>query len=349
MEKIRVGVIGTGGMGITHAGAYMLDDRVRVIAACGRTQSKLEKFVNKDWPKVEYYEGDFRPQYRIAKAYEDYRDLVEDGEIDVVSICTPNSLHYPMAKVALQNGKHVLIEKPITETYEQARNLVELAKEKNRQLTVGHMWRFHLHVQYVKELIQEDVLGNIIKLKGYGIHEGWIPTEGWFVDKDLAGGGALIDMGIHPIDTIRFLLEGHKVTEVYANMTTAYGDYKLEDIGAVQMKFDNGSFAIVEFGWGNPHADGVESSIQIFGEKGYMRIFPTELKCKLQGIRGRFEPELAERHLTKSLYEKEISHFVDSLSNGEKSIISGEEGAETLRVVEAAYKSNESGKVIRLN
>lgn len=347
-RQLGVGVVGVGGMGLTHAGAYMLDNRVRVIAGCDVNKSRLREFVDGNWPKVNYYEGDFEPLYKIKKGYTDYRELIKDPDVDIVSVCTPNKFHYPIAKTALENGKHVLVEKPMTLNYEEAKDLLDLAGKKGRLLAVGQVWRFHSHIQYAKGIIKTGILGDIVKLKGYGIHEDWIPTEGWFIDPELAGGGALIDMGIHPIDTIRFLLEGASVTRVYADMTTVYGDYEVEDVGVVQMKFSNEALAIVEFGWGNPHKDGVESSVQIFGTKGYMRVFPTAIKYMINDVKGVFKPNLEEGHLTKELYVKEAKHFIDSVLGEAQCIISGEEGAKTMKVVDAAYLSNKEGKVVRL-
>ena len=350
MQKLKVGVVGIGGMGITHIGAYMLDDRVQVIATCATQKSKLEKINNGEWPKVTYYEGEFQPIYRIQKAYTNFEDLVKDPDIDVVSVCTPNNLHFPITKAALENGKHVLVEKPMTLTHEEAHALVDLAERKNKLLAVGHMWRFHSHIQYAKEIIKAGILGDIVKIKGYAIHEDWIPEGSgtWFTNPELAGGGALIDMGIHPIDTIVFLLEGAEVAKVYANTRTAYGNYKVEDVGVVHLEFSNGTFAMVEFGWGNPHKDGDECSIQIFGTKGYMRIFPTSIKCEVKGVRGVFKPQLEEGHLTKELYVREIKHFIDSILEGTTCIISGKQALKTMRVIDAAYLSSKEGRIIDL-
>ncbi len=347
-KPLGIGVVGVGGMGLTHAGAYMLDERVRVIAGCDADQTKLKDFVEGNWPKVSYYEGRFDPLYKIARGYVDYRELVKDPDVDAISVCTPNKFHYPIAKEALEHGKHVLVEKPMTLNYKEARDLVALAGRNERLLAVGHVWRLHPHVQYAKEIVKTGILGDIIKLKGYGIHEYWIPTAKGFTDPEIAGGGALIDMGIHPIDTIRFLLEGVPVTKVYAEMTTAYGKYEVEDIGVVLAKFSNGAFAVVEFGWGNPHKDGVESSIQIFGTKGYMRIFPTILKYTVNGVTGVFKPNLEKGHLTKELYAREITHFIDSILGETRCVISAEEEAETMKVIDAAYLSSKEGRVVSL-
>lgn len=345
MEKLKVGVIGTGGMGVTHAGAYMLDDRVTVSAACSTNKEQLDRFINQDWPEVDYYKGDFTPVYKIEQSYTNYEDMLRNDEIDIVSICTPNSLHYPIAKLALEMNKHVLVEKPIATSYKQAKELVELSNEVNKQLAVGHMWRFHPHVEYAKRVIKTGMLGEILKLKGYGIHEDWTPTEGWFTKKQLAGGGALIDMGIHPIDTMRYLLGENEVTEAYANMSTEFGDYNVEDIGVVFLTFEENITAIVEFGWGNPHKDGVESSIQIFGSQGYMRIFPTHMKLSIADSKGKFVPNLPEVYLTKELYSTEISHVIDGIEGEKEIIISGEEGMKTLNVVDKAYEANEKNKI----
>ncbi len=347
-KVLNAAVVGLGGMGITHIGAYMLDERVHVTAVSDVDKQRLQRIAEGEWPKVNYYEGDFTPLYKIQKTYADYADLAADGDIDIVSVCTPNKFHHPIVRAMLEASKDVVVEKPMALNYQEARDLVEFAHKKGRLLAVGQVWRFHPHVQYAKAIIEAGLLGDIVKLKGYGIHEDWVPTEGWFIDPNLAGGGALIDMGIHPIDTIRFLLEGIPVTKVYARVKTAYGNYKVDDVGVVHLEFSNGALAIVEFGWGNPHKDGVESSVQIFGTRGYMRVFPTVIKYTLSGVKGSFSPDLPKQHLSKDLYVSEISHIVTSVVNKRPCIVSGDNVLETMKVVDAAYRSSKEKRIVEL-
>jgi len=350
MDKIKIGIIGVGGMGKIHAGAYMNNPNAEVVAACEKNKERLNDFVNCKWEKVEYEDAlaGFKPKYRIKKAYTDYREMAQDKEIDAVSVCTPNVFHFPIAKEMMANGKNVLVEKPMGVDVTECEGLTEIAETNKVILASGHMWRFHLDVIFVRKVIEDGLLGKIVKTKSYGIHVNWAPT-GWFIKKELAKGGALIDMGIHAIDTTKFLLGDIKPRRVWADIKTCYGDWDVDDIAVVVVKFEGGITSIIESGWNNPYADGGEASTQVFGTRGYARIFPTEARYFLDGRWGIFKSEEKEPHQSLLMYQREIDHFVECILNKKEPINSGKVGLEAMKIVEAAYKSSNEKRFIQIN
>ena len=146
----------------------------------------------------------FANKHGISHATDDWKQLIDTTTADLVVVCTPNYLHYEQTIYALQMGKHVLVEKPAAMDTTQMIEMMAVARSQDRLLAVGHMWRYHPEVISFRDSIRAGDLGNIIRTHGYGVHAHWGPS-GWFIDKALAGGGALIDMGIHAIDTARFL------------------------------------------------------------------------------------------------------------------------------------------------
>lgn len=350
MDKIRVSIVGAGGIGKIHTGAYMNNPNVEVVAVCEKDRKRLDDFVNGEWGEVEYedVEGGLKPRYRIKKAYTDYKEMAQDGEIDAVSICTPNVIHFPIAREMMESGKNVLVEKPMGVDVSECKVLTELAGENKVILASGHMWRFHPDVIFVRKIVESGLIGEIVKTKSYGIHVNWAP-KGWFVKKELAKGGALIDMGIHAIDTTKFLLGDIKPERVWADVRTCYGKWDVDDTGILVIKFEGGITSIIESGWNNPYADGSEASTQVFGTKGYARVFPTEVKCLLGERRGILKPEEKESHQGLLMYQREIDHFVECILNKKKPINSGEIGLEAVKIVEAAYRSSKEKRFIQIN
>ncbi len=348
MEKVKIGIIGAGKMGITHCGAFMSLYNSVVLSACDLNKYNLEILVNGNWPKVEYYDEDFKSEYVIKEKYKSYTEMIKESHIDAVVVSTPNVTHYEIVKEALKNNKHVLVEKPFTVNYENAHKLTKIAEERDLVLSVGQCWRFHPHIQYAKSIIDSGILGEIVKVKGYGIHESYVPSSSWFTKKEFSGGGALIDMGIHPIDTILYLLEDIKVSHVFGNFMTVYGSYDVEDVGVAMLNFRNGATGIIEYGWSNPHKDGVESSIQIFGSNGYMRVFPTSIKLNINHQKGEFFPKICDWYLTKELYIRQAESFERSILKGETNINSALQNLETMKVINAIYKSKEENRIVSL-
>jgi predicted dehydrogenase len=333
MKKIKVAVIGTGGAGKYHAMHYSKDPNAELAAVCDKIEDKVK---------------DFAKQHNAPKTYLDYNELADDHEIEAVSICTPNYLHLEIAKKMFECGKHVLVEKPMATNAPDCQKMVDAAKKNNCKLQIGNMWRYHPDVLFVKEAIEEGRIGEVVKVKGYGIHVNKGP-KGWFIDKKQAGGGMLIDMGIHAINTIRFVLGDPKAKSVYAYIDTRYGKYDVDDVAIVMIEFANDTMCVIESGMWNPYADGKEASTQLFGTKGYARIFPTELQHSVEGTWSSSEPETKYKHLDLIMHERQIAHFMDCIINDKPPAVSGEIAVEDMRIIDAAYKSAAQKQKISLN
>jgi len=215
---------------------------------------------------------------------------------------------------------------------------------------VGHMWRFDADTNYIKETVASGKLGTVIKTKGYGIHENWGPS-GWFVQKSLAGGGALADMGVHAIDTVRYILGDPNPTKVYARISTRFGDYDVDDTGILIITWDNGTESIIESGWWQSHMDGPEASTGVFGTKGYASLFPTFLKMKKGESSEKIVPELPtrEEHCDQVIYTRQMEHFIESIQTRQPPSPGLMEGQIVLDIVDAAYESSRTGEVVNQN
>lgn len=334
MEKIKVVMIGAGYIANYHTRGLQSIPGVEVAAVVAVPLQAAQEFAAK---------------YGIAEAYDTIETLVKRDDINAVVIATPNKFHAPYAKEFLSNGKDVFMEKPMAMDYAEGLTVKETARANNRIVMVGHMWRFDTDVNYIKGIVDSGQLGSIVKTKGYGIHENWGPA-GWFSKKELAGGGALADMGVHAIDTARYVLGDPNPTKVYAKIGTYYGDYDVDDSGIVMISWDNGAESIIESGWWQPHMDGPEAGTGFYGTKGYGSVFPTFLKLKVGDALGRFDAKLPVRpeHCEQGMYTRQMEHYVNSIRTRLEPVPGMAEGLTILKIVDAAYKSAETGEVVNL-
>jgi len=334
MKNIRVALIGAGYIADYHARGLQSIPGVEIVAVAALTFDSAHKFAQK---------------YNIKSATDEALSLATNNEIDAVIISTPNKFHAPYALEFLKNGKDVFLEKPMAMNALEGKEIADVAETNHRLVMSGHMWRFDTDVNYVKGIIDSGKLGKIVKTKGYGIHENWGPA-GWFAKKELAGGGALADMGVHAIDTVRYLLGDPKPLKVYAKIGTYYGGYDVDDTGIVMISWDNGTESIIESGWWQPHMDGPEAGTGLFGTEGYASVFPTFLKLKTAGVPSRLEPKLPVRaeHCEQGMYTRQMEHFIDCIRTGKQPVPGLSEGQVILDIVDAAIKSSETGEVVNL-
>lgn len=334
MKTMKVALIGAGYIAHYHARGLQAIPGVELTAVAARTLESAKNFAKK---------------YNIKEATSDALSLVESNDIDAVIISTPNKFHTPYAIEFLNNGKDVFLEKPMAMNAAEGFHIKEIAEANNRLLMVGHMWRFDTDVNFIKKILDDGKLGAIVKTKGYGIHENWGPA-GWFAQKELAGGGALADMGVHAIDTVRYLLGDPKPTKVYAKIGTYYGDYDVDDSGIVMISWDNGTESIIESGWWQPHMDGPEAGTGLYGTEGYASVFPTFLKIKMGGVPGKFDAKLPVRteHCEQGMYTRQMEHFVDCVRERKQPVPGLAEGQVILDIVDAAYQSAKTGEVVNL-
>jgi predicted dehydrogenase len=204
--------------------------------------------------------------------------------------------------------------------------MIAASRASGAALMVAHCWRFHADVRAMRDRIVAGELGEVVKTRGYGVHAGWGPS-GWFVDRTLAGGGALPDMGVHAIDTARFLLGDPDPARVCATIGTRYGDYDVDDDGILLISWSQGTNSIVESGWWQPHAEGLEAETEVYGTSGYARIFPRE------------EPSADYEHCAQPMYTTQMQEFLGAIEAGRAPRPCGEDGRVVLEVVEQAYAS----------
>jgi len=306
---LRVALVGAGWIMDYHARAVIEHPGAELVAASNWREPSLARLA---------------ARHGIPRTTTDWRELAADPAVDAAVIGTPNALHAPQAVAFLEAGKHVLVEKPMARNLGEADAMLAAAGRSGARLMVAHCWRFHDDVLALRARVAAGELGEVVKTRGYGVHAGWGPS-GWFTDPELAGGGALVDMGVHAIDTTRFLLGDPLPSRVLATVATRYGDYAVDDEAIVLVSWSNGTNSIVESGWWQPHLGGLEADTEVYGTAGYARVWDrTELPDGYQ-------------HCSQPMYSAQMAEFVEALAVGRQPRPSGEDGRVVLEVVERAY------------
>ena len=333
---IKLAIAGTGTIAKTHARAAQSLDNCELSAAVNHRAESLREFAN---------------CYSIERQYLSLDELIVDGDIDALIICTPNALHAPQTAAALKNGIHVLVEKPMALNAAEAKAALVLSELCRASLQVGHCLRFLPDVVALRDKIAEGVIGQIIRTRSVAAHYNWGPS-GWFTDPQLAGGGALIDMGIHAIDTVRCTLGDPRPLSVYANIDTHYGDHAVDDTGVVSISWSNEVTSIVEFGWWYPHDAGVVANSEYVASEGYARLLPSAIHClDSQAVQPTPVETVSSNiddidRLFEQMYRDQLAAFLRCIENGIAPAPGAREGFINMQIVDAAYESSRSGQVV---
>ncbi len=324
-EPIKVGVIGLG-IGRWHIENYLAMPDVKVLAICDIDEQKLKSMTIK---------------YGIPKIYKHYEDLCQNEEIDAVSVCVPNNMHAPVIISALENNKHVLCEKPISHSLSDAEKILQTSRKfPDLKAMMTMKFRFNKDVVYTKGILEKGELGDIyygfasyIKLLNDNIENSWRK------DKNLSGGGTLMDNGLHIIDLIWWLMGCPKFSKVSGAIYDEHGRANKSDIEYLAtgiIKFENGASMFFESAWAK-HTDKENMEARIFGTKGSISLWPSRI-CYL------VDNKIVSKSINTSDFnsQNQFKHFISCIMNNKQPIPNLEQGVELLRIINALYRSTET-------
>jgi predicted dehydrogenase len=341
MSKIKAGLIGSGFVADLHAAAIRTLSDAEVIAVASPTPGKARKFAH---------------ERGIPNAFEDYRDLLAFREIDLVTLCLPNDLHARVALDAARAGKHVVCEKPLCRTLQEADLMIEACRQAGVLLLYAEELCFAPKYVRAKKLADEGALGHVFLVKQSEEHFG--PHESWFWDVDRSGGGVLLDMGCHSIEYARWVFGKPPIKSVLANMGTYVHRDKTrgEDHSFCIVEYQGGKTALAENSWAKQ--GGVDDRCEIYGSGGFTRADLLRGSSLLTYSDGGYgyavEKAGTTRGYTFTMFEEiwnygfpqEMEHFVRCVQGKETPIETGEDGREVLKIIYAAYESAGTGRRI---
>lgn len=342
---LRVGIIGCGKISERASLPNLVNyrDKCQVVCLCDIIKDKAEDLAGKFGLKG-------------VDIVSDWKNLVSRPDIDVVFVNTPNYLHAEMAIGAADKKKHILVEKPITISVKSADNMIKAASKNKVFLMVEQTQRFDPVHQAAKKVLDSGILGKIHNIRGRIGHAGpeyWSEGKGqWFYDKIKSGGGCMVDIGVHIADLVRWF-KSKKVTEVFARIQTLEKKIRVDDNATVFLKFEDGTKGEFECSWTTRPYEVLTS---VYGEKGKMT---TSIGSKqpilvtMAKTQGGEDPNCTLREDFPRVgpgsgWENAVHYFINCIIKGITPFVSGEEGRETIKVILAAYESNQKGKWVKI-
>jgi UDP-N-acetylglucosamine 3-dehydrogenase len=339
MGKIKIAVFGCGAIAQRrHIPEYASNPNVELVAFADPVTERAEQM-------AQTYGG---------KAYASYKDLLKNEKLDAVSVCTPNHLHAPMAIAAANAGVHVLVEKPMASTEEEAKQMIEAARKNGVYLMVGHNQRLMPPHVKAKEILDSGKLGKVLTFRtsfGHPGPEAWsVDGRGsWFFRKEEAIMGAMGDLGVHKSDFIRYLFND-EVAQVGGFIGTIHKEgTDVDDNATCILRMKSGAIGTLVASW--TQYKGGDNSTVVWCENGVLKIGTAhgdEVIVELTN--GTVETYKVGAMATneKQVPSGVIDAFVESIVTKTPPSISGEEGLRSLRVILAAFESQATGRIIVL-
>jgi len=347
-ETVNVAVIGAGAIGEAHIQGFQKHPAARVVAVAEtnaeRSRSACEK-------------------YGVPEAVADYRELLTRPDVCAVSIALPNYLHASVALDALSAGKHVLLDKPFATCARDARRVLEAARRRRVVFMVGQNQRFPPERQKLKRMVEDGRLGEVYHAEAYWLRRAGIPRIGsWFTQRRFAGGGCTYDIGVHVLDLCLHLIGDFEAASVSGQTFSKFGPrglgnggwgrseidpkapFDVDDFAVALIKMKSGRTVLLRASWAAHMAERSRENVELFGTEAGATTNPPQLI--LPGRKDyRLEPIRPGR---PSVHPDRMVHFVDCVLGRAEPYVKPEESLQVQRILDALYRSSETGREIRL-
>jgi predicted dehydrogenase len=344
VEQVRIGVIGLG-MGRNHAVSYRDAPEADLVAICDVSAERVDQVAWEVHPR---------------KKYTDYHELLADPEIEAVTIALPNALHAPAVTEALEAGKHVLCEKPLAMNAQEGERMVEAARRLNRKLMMHFNNRFNPTSQAVKRAIDEGALGHVYYGRAVWHRNRGIPQlGGWFTRKEMSGGGALIDLGVHRLDLAIWLMGCPRPVSVVGSAYNYLGRrlaehegkaFDVDDLASGFIRFENGATLLIEASWASNSEKREDQWVQLFGVEGgaLIRNLHESYEFEARIFRGTTHEVHAEVPHAPEWIETPQQHFCRCILHDTEPMATAEQGLTIMRIMDGIYESARTGNEVKL-
>ena len=344
-KKLGVGIIGAGWPGQQHARAVRANKRA-VLHACAEADRERAT--------------EFKETFSPKKLYADYAELLGDPRVDAVVICLPNFLHFPATLAALEAGKHVLCEKPPTLNGPEMIVLQEEAEKRELIYFFSRQFRFTAAMRMAKELIADGRLGKIYHARATFIRSRGIPAGigGWFTEKKRSGGGALIDIGIHALDTAWFLMGTPRPLSVTAQVFRNFAHlveapvFDVEDAAYAFIRFENDAGVQLEASWAGNLTDEIPlrppfgrelNNCTIYGTKATVRLKPLTL---FEDVGGKLVDRPLKPGDDADSFELQMENFLAAIAGKAEPVNSAQQAVYLMEMLDAIYLSSSTGREV---
>ena len=339
MDETKVGIIGAGGIaGGKHLPGHRNVEGVSIIAVCDIDRQRAENFAK---------------QHDIKHVFTDYNDLVAMPELDAVSVCTPNNFHAPPTIAALNAGKHVICEKPIAGNANDGQAMVDAQKASGKVLQIGLQSRFGTEARTLRKLYEDGFFGDIYYARAMAMRRRGVPASPSFITKSIAGGGPLIDIGVHILDVLLWMIGTPKPIEAFGSIAQKFGhqanvinpwgtwtpaQFDVEDFAMGVIRFEGGLTVTLETAWAS-HIENTGTTF-FMGDRAGATYGPARIYTDKEGEMIDYEPEL----LTG--LPGEFESFHKAIREGLSSPVPPEEVLLIAKIFDALYESARIGRSV---
>ncbi|HEV2046884.1 MAG TPA: Gfo/Idh/MocA family oxidoreductase [Chthoniobacterales bacterium] len=346
MKKLNIGIIGAGWPGQMHAEALRASGVANLYACADLDDERRTAFAK-----------DYAPE----KSYRDYHELLQDRHLDAVIICLPNFLHFPASLAALEAGKHVLCEKPPTLNSAEMKVLREEAAKRGLIYSFSRQFRFTPAMRAAKAAVAEGRLGKIYHAKATFVRSRGIPVGvgNWFTERKRSGGGALIDIGIHALDSVWYLMGTPRPVAVSAQVFRNFDHlvdvsvFDVEDAAYAFIRFENGAVVQLETSWAGNLTDDIPPrkyfgrelvNSVVFGTKASVRLSPLALFEDQNG--ALVDVPLAAKDDEPNGFELQLRNFIESIRGKAEPVNNADQAVALMEMIEGIYASSELGREV---
>jgi len=348
--KLRIALIGCGGIAQTHIGAFKEIPEAEIVAGVDVNSDRLKAMADK---------------HGVTACYSDWKKMLKEVKPDAVSICTPNGVHAQPAIEAAKAGCHVMVEKPMAMNPDECRKMIEASKKAGKKLSVGFQYRYHPNSQYLTRVRDEGTFGKVMFVKCQALRRRGIPNWGVFGQKALQGGGPMIDIGVHVIEMAHYVMGSPRPISASGNTWTYLGnkasnvtsmwpnwDYKtytVEDLAIGQIRFENGAILQIEASFA-AHIEKDIWNFTLMGDKGGCTWDPPMVFTDRAGTMINEKPGwISDKGDFPSLFKLKLQNWIDGCLKDKPLIAPGEAGLAVQKILDGVYRASEAKTQVKID
>jgi len=348
VKPLRVGIIGCGGIAQTHIKYLKKFPGVSVVCGADIVPGALDRM---------------KESHGVSLVFDDYNQMLKEvgDAVDAISICTPNGVHYEAALAAANAGKHILCEKPMGMNAKQCQEMADAAKKNGVEFVIGFQHRFEPKSKVIRDMVQSGALGKILYVRAQALRRRGIPNWGVFGQKALQGGGPMIDIGVHILETSHSIIGTPKPISATGNTFTFLGNkksnvksvwagwdhetYTVEDMAVGMIRFDTGTMLTIESSF-VAHLEHDIFNVQIFGEKGGAIWEGSKIYTDFNDYMINASPAFIGNW---DMWEYKMKHFVDVARGERANEAPAEHGVMVQKMLDGVYASAAAGKEVTID
>jgi predicted dehydrogenase len=348
-KKLRVAIVGCGGISDIHFRTLATFPDVQIVAAVDDRTERLE------WA---------REKHGVTALFSHWTRMLEQVKPDAVNVCTPNGAHAPVVIDAANAGCHTLTEKPMALTTQECERMIEAAAKNKRKLAVGFQYRFHPSTQFLMKAREEGEFGKVMFVKCQALRRRGIPNWGVFGQKEKQGGGPMIDIGVHVIEMSHYVMGSPRPIAASGSTWTYHGNkpssiasqwpnwdhktYNVEDLAIGQIRFDNGAILQIEASF-VAHIEKDVWNFTLMGEKGGCTWDPVAVFTDRAGHMTNYSPSYTGDGSFDTLFTYKLRNWVDACLYDAPLLAPGEAGLDIQKILDGIYRSAAVGKEVPID